>query len=93
MKAIWNNRLIAESDKTIVVEGNEYFPPDSVNREYLIDSNKQSICPWKGKASYYHLEIDGKINANAAWYYPEPSLEAMKIKGYIAFWEGVEVSE
>ena len=94
MKAKWNNQVIAESDQTIEVENNQYFPPESVHREYLTDSNKHTTCHWKGEASYYNLEVDGKINKDAAWYYPKPKDEkAMKIKNYVAFWNGVEVSE
>ena len=93
MKATWNNQVIAESDHTIEVEGNQYFPDKSVNHKYLIKSNKQSICPWKGGASYYHLEVDGKLNKDAAWVYPDPSEKAKKIKGYLAFWNGVDVNE
>ena len=91
MKAVWNDIVIAESEKTIVVEGNHYFPPDSVNREYLEDSTLQSTCPWKGQASYYSIRVDGKLNKDAAWYYPAPKPAAEQIKDYVAFWRGVEV--
>ena len=91
MKAIWNGKVIAESDKTINVEGNRYFPPHTVNKEFLSESSTQTVCHWKGTASYYDVVVDGKTNKNAAWYYPEPSALADKIKGYIAFWHGVEV--
>lgn len=93
MKAIWNGAVIAESDATVVVEGNHYFPSDSVNREYLRDSAHQTRCPWKGMASYYTLEVDGETNPDAAWYYPEPSEAAAQIRDHIAFWRGVEVVE
>lgn len=93
MKATWNNQTIAESNDTIVVEGNHYFPPASVNQAYLKASSKHTTCPWKGEASYYTLDVDGKENADAAWYYPEPKDAASQIKGYIAFWKGVQVAE
>jgi uncharacterized protein (DUF427 family) len=92
MKAIWNGKIIAESNETIKVEGNEYFPPGTVNREYLKQSSTHTHCGWKGIASYYHLEVDGKINKDAAWYYPETLEAAARIKDYIAFWKGVEVT-
>ena len=91
MKAIWNNQVIAESDDTVVVEGNHYFPPSSIKDEYFVDSVTTSICPWKGKASYYSLDVDGEKNPDAAWYYPETSELAKNIKGYVAFWKGVKV--
>lgn len=94
MKAIWNNKVIAESDDTIEIEGNQYFPPESVNMEYITKSDNHTACPWKGLASYYNVEVDGEVNENAAWYYPEPKTEpAYKIKNYVAFWNGVEVTE
>jgi len=93
MKAAWNGTIVADSDATRVVEGNHYFPPDSVNREYFTDSQTSTHCPWKGDASYYTLEIDGTRNEDAAWYYPAPKDAAAEIKGYIAFWRGVEVTE
>ncbi|PJF35700.1 MAG: hypothetical protein CUN49_09255 [Candidatus Thermofonsia Clade 1 bacterium] len=91
MKAIWNGAVIAESDQTIVVEGNHYFPPESVNRAYLRPSSTHTVCPWKGTASYYTLEVNGQANPDAAWYYPDPKPAAANIKGYIAFWRGVKV--
>ena len=91
MKAIWNDQIIAESDETVVVENNHYFPKDAVREEYLKPSDTHSVCPWKGTASYYSLEVDGKTNKDAAWYYPEPKDAAKNIKGYVAFWKGVEV--
>ena len=93
MKAIWNGQVVAESDQTINIEGNQYFPTDSVNKAFLTDSETQTVCHWKGTASYYNLEVDGKTNHDAAWYYPNPTSMAENIKGYIAFWRGVQVSE
>ncbi len=92
MKARWNNTVIAESDDTVVVENNHYFPADAVNKDYLVDSDHSSVCPWKGTASYYSLQVDGQLNENAAWYYAEPKTAAAEIKGRIAFWRGVEVT-
>lgn len=93
MKAIWNGKVVAESEKTEMVEGNHYFPPESVKKEFFSHSDHNSTCPWKGKASYYNIEVDGEVNENAAWYYPQPSEAAKQIKDYVAFWNGVEVSE
>ncbi len=90
-KAIWNGAVLAESDETVIVEGNHYFPPDSINRAYFNESNNRTFCPWKGQASYYSVEVDGKVNANAAWYYPNPSAAASQIADHIAFWRGVKV--
>ena len=90
-RAIWNGEVIAESDDTVVVEGNHYFPLDSVQREYLIESDRQTVCPWKGVASYYTLHVDGDDNVNAAWYYPQPKRAAEKIRGRVAFWRGVKI--
>ncbi len=92
MRAVWNNAVIAESDDTVVVEGNHYFPPDSVNFEYLRDSTKHTVCPWKGTASYYDVVVDGQQNKAAAWYYPETKDAARQIAGRIAFWRGVDVT-
>ncbi|MFZ5991959.1 MAG: DUF427 domain-containing protein [Deinococcota bacterium] len=91
MKAIWNGQVIAESDQTIVIEGNHYFPPQSVRQEFLQDSPTHTVCPWKGTASYYNLVVDGQTNKDAAWYYPTPKDAAQQIKGYVAFWRGVKV--
>ena len=91
MKAIWNDQVVAESDHVETVEGNAYFPPDSVNRDYVKASPRTSICPWKGTASYYTVVVDGKENADAAWYYPEPKDAAANIKDHVAFWKGVTV--
>jgi uncharacterized protein (DUF427 family) len=93
MKAIWNETVIAESDETRVVERNHYFPPGSINREYVTESDNHTICPWKGEASYYNLEVDGEVNQDAAWYYPEPSKAAAEIRDHVAFWKGVRVEE
>ena len=90
-KAIWNGAVLAESDKTVVVDGNHYFPPESINRGYFRDSENRTVCPWKGVAGYYDLEVDGRINRGAAWYYPDPKPAARNIKGYVAFWRGVQV--
>lgn len=92
MKATWNGAVLAESDRTVVVEGNHYFPPDSVRREYLKPSDTHSTCPWKGVASYYTVEVDGARNPDAAWYYPEPRSAASEIAGHVAFWKGVAVT-
>jgi len=91
MKAIWNGEVIAESDETIVVEGNHYFPGGSIKKEFFKGSETHTVCPWKGTASYYSLEVDGKENIDAAWYYPEAKELAKNIEGYVAFWKGVEV--
>lgn len=91
MKAIWNGALIATSDETVVVEGNHYFPMSSVNRQYIVESPTHSICPWKGKASYFSLMVDGETNPDAAWYYPSPSADAESVRNRVAFWRGVEV--
>ena len=90
--AIWNGATIAQSDETVVVEGNHYFPPGSVNMEFLRPSATTSVCPWKGKASYHSLVVDGETNRDAAWHYPKPSAAAANIAGYVAFWKGVEVN-
>ena len=90
-RAIWNGAVIAESDDTIYLEGNHYFPPEAVNRKFLVDSSDHTMCFWKGVASYYDVEVDGEVNRGAAWYYPEPSAAAANIKNYIAFWRGVQV--
>ncbi len=92
MKAIWQGQVVAESDDTVVVEGNHYFPADSLQREYIKDSSLTSVCPWKGTAHYYSLEVDGRTNADAVWYYPEPKPAAADIKGRVAFWRGVQVT-
>jgi uncharacterized protein (DUF427 family) len=91
MKAIWQNAVLAESDKTVVVESNHYFPPEAVRQEYFHPSETQTACPWKGKASYYHVRVGDQTNPDAAWYYPEPKEAAKSIKSYVAFWRGVKV--
>lgn len=90
-KAIWESAVLAESDACVVVEGNYYFPLDSVEGKYLKPSSHTSVCPWKGTASYYDLAVHGKVNPNAAWYYPDPHEAAREIKGRVAFWKGVRV--
>ncbi len=90
-KAVWNGVVLAESDQTEVVEGNHYFPLNTVNPEYLQKSDTPTICPWKGTASYYHVAVDGQVNRDAAWTYPEPKSAAANIKGYVAFWRGARV--
>jgi uncharacterized protein (DUF427 family) len=91
MKATWNGATLAESDKTVVVEGNHYFPPDSINKDHFKESDRHSTCPWKGEASYYDVVVGDEVNRAAAWYYPDPKPAASNIKGYIAFWRGVTV--
>jgi len=91
MKAIWRDTVLAESDQTVVVEGNHYFPAEAVHKEFLRDSSTHSTCPWKGVASYYDVVVDGAVNRDAAWYYPEPKEAARQIAGHIAFWKGVAV--
>ena len=93
MKAIWNNEIIAESNKTIVVEGNQYFPPDSIHENFFESSETHSVCPWKGDASYKTLLVNGEKNPDAVWYYPKPKPAAAEIQGYFAFWKGVKISE
>jgi uncharacterized protein (DUF427 family) len=91
MRAIWNGTTLAESDDTVVVEDNHYFPADSINAEYFLDSDTHSICPWKGTASYKSIEVDGELNPDAAWFYPDPKDAATEIKDRFAFWNGVTV--
>ena len=93
MKAIWKDQIIAESDNTIEVEGNQYFPPQAVNQEYLEKSDTHTTCPWKGKASYYSLKVEDEQLKDAAWYYPSASDAAKNIENYIAFWKGVKVTD
>jgi uncharacterized protein (DUF427 family) len=92
-KATWNGTIIAESNATVEVEGNQYFPAESVKKEFLRESKTHTVCPWKGTASYYSLEVNGKTNPDAAWFYPETSEAAKNIKGYVAFWKGVSVTK
>ena len=91
MKAIWNGELIAESDDTVVIENNHYFPANSIKKEFFKASETHSTCPWKGLASYYTLSVKGEENTDAAWFYPDPSEAANAIKNHVAFWKGVEV--
>jgi uncharacterized protein (DUF427 family) len=93
MKALWNGATIAESDQTVEIEGNHYFPPQSVRQELLKASSTTSVCPWKGKAQYYSVVVGGKENPDAAWYYPNPKEAAAEIKDHVAFWRGIEVVE
>jgi uncharacterized protein (DUF427 family) len=92
-QATWNGEILAESDQTEIVEGNHYFPPDSINHECFRASETTTFCGWKGTANYYNVEVDGEVNADAAWYYASPKPEAAKIAGYVAFWKGVTVQE
>ncbi|PYI93382.1 MAG: hypothetical protein DME97_06505 [Verrucomicrobia bacterium] len=91
MKATWRRTTLAESEQTIVVEGNHYFPPDSIDRTHFTESEIHTTCGWKGEASYYDLVVNGEINKDAAWFYPDPKPAAANIKNYVAFWNGVEV--
>lgn len=93
MKAIWNGAVLAESDETIVVEGNHYFPENSINKEYFQPSQTHTVCGWKGTASYYDVVAGGATNKDAAWFYPDAKAEAKEIENYVAFWKGVEVVE
>lgn len=93
MQAIWNGAVIAESEDTVVVEGNHYFPPQSLHREFLQLSDTQTVCGWKGTASYYTVIVNGKQNPDAAWFYPQPKEAATQIKDHVAFWRGVDVIE
>lgn len=90
-KAIWNGQVLAESDETIKIEGNYYFPADAIKKEFFTENETHSVCHWKGEASYYNLKVDGKENKDAAWFYPKTSEMAKNIEGYVAFWKGVEV--
>ncbi len=92
-KAVWNGQVVAESDQTVVVEGNHYFQPDSINLEFLRDSDDHTRCPWKGVASYYDVVVDGEVSRGGAWFYPDPSRAAKKIKNHVAFWRGVRVEQ
>jgi uncharacterized protein (DUF427 family) len=91
-RATWQGAVLAESDETVIVEGNHYFPPQSVKREFFTTSETHTTCPWKGEASYYSVAVDGETNPDAAWTYPEPYAAAEPIRDYVAFWKGVEVS-
>jgi uncharacterized protein (DUF427 family) len=91
MKATWNNTLIAESDDTVLVEGNHYFPESALRREFITFSNHKTSCPWKGQASYYSLLVNGELNTDAAWFYADPKPEAEMVRGRVAFWKGVTI--
>jgi len=93
MSAIWKGAVVAESSQTVLLEGNHYFPSDSVNKQYFIESDHHTTCPYKGLASYYSLKVNDEINSNAAWYYPEPKSQVKQIKDHVAFWKGVKVVE
>ena len=90
-KAIWNDTVLAQSNDTIIIDGNHYFPPESINKQYFQESNKHTICPWKGSANYYDIEVNGQINKDAAWFYPNAKEKAKHFEGYVAFWRGVQV--
>jgi uncharacterized protein (DUF427 family) len=90
-KAVWNGAVLAESPRTEVVEGNHYFPPETLRREHFKESGTHTVCGWKGTASYYDVEVEGQVNKDAAWYYPDPKPAARNIAGYVAFWKGVQV--
>jgi uncharacterized protein (DUF427 family) len=91
MKAIWNNTVIAESNETVIIEGNHYFPSDAIKSEYFQPSSTHTTCSWKGEASYYNIIVNGEVNKDAAWYYPQPKDAAKNIENYVAFWKGVKV--
>jgi uncharacterized protein (DUF427 family) len=91
VRAVWDGKVLAESDRTVMIEGNHYFPPDSVDRDVLVASDRRSVCPWKGTASYYDVVVDGARNPAAAWHYPSPKPAAAEIKDRVAFWKGVRV--
>jgi uncharacterized protein (DUF427 family) len=91
IRAVWNGAVLAEAPRTVQIEGNHYFPPDSLHRQYLVDSSTKSMCPWKGMARYYTVVVDERANTDAAWYYPKPSPLARRIKDHVAFWNGVAV--
>ena len=93
MKAIWNNTIIAESNATVVVEGNHYFPKDSIQGQYYKESSTTTVCGWKGTANYYHLDVHGEENQDAAWYYADPKDAAKEIKDHVAFWKGVDITD
>ena len=91
VKAVWNGKVLAKSDRTIVIEGNHYFPPETIRTEFFQESSTHTICPWKGTACYYDIRVEGLTNKDAAWYYPQPKEAAKEIEGYIAFWRGVRI--
>jgi len=91
MKATWNDAVLAQSDNTVVVEGNQYFPPEAIDKQYFQESSTHTVCPWKGEASYYNVVVNGQVNKDAAWFYPNPKPAAAEIKDHVAFWRGVKV--
>ena len=91
IQAVWNGAVLAEAEQTVQLEGNDYFPLESVHREFLTDSSTTTVCPWKGTASYYTVTVDGEVNPDAAWYYPTPSARAQQIANHVAFWKGVRI--
>jgi uncharacterized protein (DUF427 family) len=93
VRAVWNGAVVAESDSCEMVEGNYYFPPADINKDFFVESETHTTCGWKGVASYYSLVVDGKTNADAAWYYPAPKPAAANITGYVAFWKGVKIEK
>ncbi|MCB9135083.1 MAG: DUF427 domain-containing protein [Anaerolineales bacterium] len=93
MQATWNGAVLAESDQTIVVEGNHYFPPQAINREFFRENSKHTTCPWKGVASYYDVVVDEQVNPGGAWYYPAAKPAAKQIENYVAFWQGIRVEK
>ena len=93
MKATWKNQVVAQSEETIVIENNHYFPPSSVNMKFFDNSTTTSTCPWKGEATYYNIKVGNEINSDAAWFYPEPKEAAKEIANYVAFWKGVIIDE
>lgn len=93
IRAVWNGVVLAEAEQTVQLEGNHYFSPDSIRGEYLTDSATTTVCPWKGTAHYYTVTVDGEVNPDAAWYYPDPSARAQEIAGHVAFWRGVRVEQ
>ena len=93
VRAVWRDRVLAESDATVVVEGNHYFPPDAVDRSLLVPSDTRTVCGWKGTASYYHVVVGDERNEDAAWFYPDPEDAARRIRDHVSFWRGVEVVE
>lgn len=90
-KAIWNETVLAQSNDTVIIDGNHYFPPESVNKQYFQESNTHTTCPWKGTANYYDIEVNGKTNRDAAWFYPNAKEKAKHFEGYLAFWRGVKI--
>ena len=92
-RAVWNGVVLAESEDAVVIDGKHYFPPERVKRQYLEESSTRSLCPWKGTAVYYHVRVDGALNSDAAWSYPEPKAASESVQHYVAFWNGVVIEE